>query len=72
MISLCSSSNSMKRSSLSFLSPIPNAPMLLNCLCVLVPIFALKSLVIIFYFEQLTVLLFQFHYEIVPSFLPLH
>ena len=55
MIKLCSSANSIKRSPLSFHYPIPNAPMLLKSSSfVLVPIFALKSPVMILYLESLS------------------
>ena len=55
MIKLCSSANSIKRFPLSFLSPIPNAPMLLKSSSfVLVPIFALKSSEMILYLESLS------------------
>ena len=53
MISLCSSANSIKWSPLSFLSPVLSASMLLKSSFVLVPIVALKSPVMIFYFESL-------------------
>ena len=63
----------VKLSPLSFLPPIPNAPMLLKSSSfVLVPIFALKSPVIIYIWSHYQLLLCQYHHKLVPLFHPQH